>query len=89
MTNRYPKLTKSQAEMLDAIPFSEEKYGVKYHPCSVQLKSGEIRDRVYLCAARSWFELWGVWPEDDLYQVPLITNRCAHSRCPIDMIFQG
>jgi hypothetical protein len=37
----------------------------RYYPCSVTLNSGDIVDRVYLAEARSWYSLWGVWPEDD------------------------
>jgi hypothetical protein len=36
-----------------------------YRPCRVTLRTGEIRDLVYVVEAESYFAMWGVWPEAD------------------------
>jgi hypothetical protein len=61
MSRRYPTLSPRLARQLSAVPAS----GGIYHPCSVVLNDGTVKDRVYVVAAAPWFRDWGIWPEDD------------------------
>ncbi len=61
MSRRYPPLSPDLARQLSAVPVS----GGIYHPCSVVLNDGTVKDRVYVVEAAPWFREWGVWPEDD------------------------
>jgi hypothetical protein len=62
MRSRYTPLSPDLARQLSAVPVS----GGIYHPCSVVLNDGTVKDRVYVVEATPWFSYWGVWPEDDL-----------------------
>ena len=61
MSRRYPQLSPGLARQLCAVPVSN---GI-YHPCAVVLIDGTVKDRVYVVGAAPWFQIWGVWPEDD------------------------
>lgn len=65
MTNpRYPNLPLSLAKQLRNVEASV--CGpLHYFPCKVGLLGGETRDFVYFAEESSWFESWGIWPEDD------------------------
>jgi len=58
---RYPRLPNELRNRLSQI----EPTQAIYYPALVTLRTGELRDAVYLCPAAQWFEKWGVWPEED------------------------
>lgn len=61
MSGRYPALTDELARQLSDVQPSD---GL-YHPCKVTLHDGTVKDCVYIAAASPWYQLWGVWPEED------------------------
>jgi hypothetical protein len=60
----YPPLSAELRESLAAIVPSNDGE-LQYHPCSVTLKNGTAVPCVYVVAAQSYINIWGVWPEDD------------------------
>jgi hypothetical protein len=50
---------------------------LRYYPCRVRLRSGDVLDRVYLAEAISWFEMWGVWPDQDQAKTELLIENVA------------
>jgi hypothetical protein len=62
---QFPKLPASLAAQLRSVPASGSPHGPFYYPCAVELRSGEKRKCVYLCEAQSWYEIWGIWPDED------------------------
>lgn len=58
---RFPRLREEFRKKLKLITPTQS----IYFPVIVTLSGGDRRDAVYLCPAIPWFEMWGVWPEDD------------------------
>jgi len=65
ISERYSKIPERLVLMLQGIEPVESEYGAYYYPCRVELKDGQVIDFVYLCEANTWFQSWGVWPEED------------------------
>jgi hypothetical protein len=57
-------LPRHLAEKLRNITPSEDGK-MRYYPCRVTLRTGEVVERVYLAARGSYMETWGVAPEED------------------------
>jgi hypothetical protein len=38
---------------------------LRYYPCRVTLKSGQVLDTVYIVPEKPYIKYWGVYPEDD------------------------
>jgi hypothetical protein len=60
----FPLLPAELAEQLALVPPSHQG-DLAYRPCSVTLRDGTVRDRVYVQEVTSWLAGWGVLPEDD------------------------
>jgi hypothetical protein len=73
---RYPPLEQRLREKLALIAPSDA-FGF---PCLVDLKDGTTCDCVYLAPAITWFEHWGVWPEDDPGKSALPLSEVADIR---------
>jgi len=39
---------------------------IEYRPCQVRLKNGEICNRVCLVEAKSYLQIWGMMPDEDI-----------------------
>jgi hypothetical protein len=68
---RYPVISEELAEQLRAVEPSLDTgggiggYHLRYYPCRVAMKDGELLDRVYLTEAEPWLDIWGIDPDDD------------------------
>jgi hypothetical protein len=60
----YPTLTESQAADLALVERSIDG-SMRYAPCQVTLKSGEVVDRVYVVDAPTYMAYWGIDPNGD------------------------
>jgi hypothetical protein len=58
----FPHLTPEQKKQLSLIESSTDGRLV-YNPCDVILKNGELVECVYIVEAKSFFGLWGAWPD--------------------------
>jgi hypothetical protein len=61
---RYPELTAKQRLQLMRVEPSRY-YRLEYRPCRVKLRDGSALDRVYVVQAAPYYDVWGVWPEED------------------------
>ena len=61
----YASLSSELRTQLEAVEPSTDFGVINYRPCCVTLATGETRDFVYLVEARTYYQIWGVWPEDD------------------------
>ncbi len=58
------QLSDSQREQLARVMPSIDRR-LRYHPCSVRLSNGKTYSRVLLSEYSTWYEEWGIDPEDD------------------------
>jgi len=63
----YPVLSASQRDQLNRIAPSIDG-ALRYFPCCVRLRVGQLVDRVYLVEAQSYISVWGVWPDQDAHK---------------------
>ena len=65
---RYPRIPRGLYEQVLAVESSVDAVippAFAYRPCRVRLEDDTWLPRVYVQEARSWLELWGVWPDED------------------------
>jgi hypothetical protein len=60
----YGELPPPVAVPLDSVPPTGNG-ALEYRPCMVTLADGRTLECVYIVEAVSYFQVWGVWPEDD------------------------
>ena len=58
------KITSEQYHQLAKVPASRDG-SLNYKPCQVKLKNGQTFDNVYIQEEKSYFEMWGVMPDQD------------------------
>ena len=75
--NRYHKIDDALRREIDSIEPSMDGQ-IAYYPCSVMLKSGAKVQFVCIAEAESYFEKWGVWPENDSSKRSILIEDIAH-----------
>lgn len=88
----YPQLSPILREQLHAIEPPHDGM-IGYFPCLVQLADGEQHDCVYVVDAKSYIQIWGVWPDEDRGKRALpiqdvVQIRPSPSRLPVHFAHQ-
>ena len=63
--HRFPPLHPGLRERLARVSPVRTSAKLVVYPCEVRLLDGSTVDRVYLAEAKPWFEVWGIWPDED------------------------
>lgn len=76
----FPSLSSHLKHQLEGIVPVQTSAELWVWPCEVRLHSGLTMDRVYLARAAPWFEVWGVWPDQDPWKSEVDVRDVADVR---------